>query len=78
MGKIHELLAKKYGFIESKEELDAVIEENRLHPCVVRCGQCRFVCPAQDVEFLTGIVKDSGKDHVRDISVQRTEAYRSL
>ena len=68
---IQRLLDKKMGFIQTPQELKAVVDEFRLHPCLIRCGNGRFTCPAQDVEHFTGIIKASGKDYIRDISVLR-------
>jgi len=58
------------GFITNDDELAAVIKENRLMPIIVRCGNGRFVCPAQDVKHFIKIINDSGMDHVRDISIK--------
>lgn len=69
---IIELKARAYGFISS-EELDMVVVENRLHPCLVRCGGGRFVAPAQDVKHFIAIIErdtHDQSDYIRDISLQ--------
>ena len=70
MGIIKKALDEEYGFI-SAEMLPDIIEENRLHPCLVRCGGGRFVCPAQDVQHFVDIITRDKKDYVRDVSLQR-------
>lgn len=66
MTKIQQLRQENYGFI-TKDDLPAIIAENRLQQCLVRCGGCRFVCPAQDVTHLVEII-DASADYVRDVS----------
>ena len=70
MGYIEKIIENEWGFI-SVDMLDKVIEENRLHPCIVRCGNGRFVCPAQDVSHFIKIIERDGTDYIRDVSLQR-------
>ena len=44
----------------------------RLTLVLVRCGGCRFLCPAQDVAHLTAIITRDGYDYVRDVSLPAT------
>jgi len=74
MAFIEKILNEKMGFI-SLPMLDKVIEENRLYPCLVRCGCGRFICPAQDVGHFIKIIEKEGTDYVRDISLQRQRRY---
>lgn len=62
------ILKRPFGFITSAE-LPELIRLDRLCPLVVRCGCCRFICGAQDLETLSGYVK-AGGDYVRDVAVQ--------
>ena len=68
MGFIKEKLATGYGFI-GRDDVDKVVEENRLYPCLVRCGSGRFSCPAQDVKHFVEIIEADGRDYIRDISL---------
>lgn len=49
--------------------------ETRLVNMLVRCGNGRFLCPAQDVEHFIGIIdrdrnsKSIDSDYVRDVSL---------
>ena len=66
---IKELIKKEYhGFI-NKGSLPGLIREDRLCPCLVRCGSGRFSCPAQDVTHFTAIIDQSDNDYVRDVSL---------
>lgn len=58
-----------YGFITS-EDLPAVIAEDRLYPCLIRCGGGRLSCPAQDVDHFIAIIEAEGSDYIRDVSLQ--------
>ena len=62
--------SKKYypghGFL-GKEDIPKVVAENRLEPCLVRCGGGRFTCPAQDVQHFVDIITAEGSDYVRDV-----------
>ncbi len=50
---------------------DKVVEElvklDRLCQLLVRCGGCRFMCAAQDVQHLVRCI-EAGGDYVRDVS----------
>ena len=63
---IAELRENKGGFIQ-EADLPDVVKENRLQPCLVRCGGGRFSCPAQDAKHFIDIIGASGKDYVRDV-----------
>lgn len=60
------VLASPGGFIRDTE-LSAIIEADRLCWLLVRCGGCRFSCPAQDISRLLWCIGKGG-DYVRDIS----------
>lgn len=71
MSVIKKLLEDDCGFIQSEAQLKEIVKENRLHPCLVRCGNGRFTCPAQDVKHFVEIINATSLDYVRDISVMR-------
>lgn len=56
------------GFLLDSD-LPDLVKIDRLFPCLVRCGGCRFTCAAQDVNHLVSIVTKEGSDHVRDVSM---------
>jgi hypothetical protein len=49
-------------------DVQKLIEIDRLHQVLVRCGNGRFVCAAQDVEHFMKCVEKGG-DYVRDVSL---------
>ena len=67
--KIAELYHRHgYGFLfmaDLPELIDAVAHQL----CLVRCGNGRFLTPAQNVAHFVAIIEASGKDHVRDVSL---------
>ena len=65
---IKQIRDKNHGFITSPEEMVALIKTQPLTQMLVRCGGCRFVCSAQDVEHITDIINRDGQDYVRDVS----------
>ena len=68
LNKLQQFIAgKPFGFLRDTD-MPALIELDRLMPCLVRCQQCRFTCAAQDVEHLLKCVR-AGGDHVRDVSM---------
>lgn len=56
------------GFLKDCD-LPELAKIDRLFPCLVRCGGCRFTCAVQDVSHLVGIIEASGREYVRDISM---------
>uniref|UniRef100_A0A6M3KJW2 Uncharacterized protein n=1 Tax=viral metagenome TaxID=1070528 RepID=A0A6M3KJW2_9ZZZZ len=65
---IEKLKREAAGFF-SKEDLPEIVKENRLQPCLVRCGGGRFSCPAQDVDHFISIIERDKEDYVRDVSL---------
>lgn len=51
--------------------------ELRLQQCLVRCGRCRFTCPAQDVTYLIDCVEKNG-DYVRDVCIPANDPIWKL
>lgn len=70
MDIVRKILKERGGFIISPDEINEIIELDRLHPVLVRCGSGRFSCPVQDVIHFIDIINNSKKDYVRDVSVQ--------
>jgi hypothetical protein len=62
--------AERMGFL-NEDDIRALSADNetRLTKCLVRCGGCRFICGAQDVAHLIGIIEREGSDYVRDVSL---------
>lgn len=58
----------RHGFL-SKEDLAVVASNDRLAQVLVRCGGCRFTCPAQDAQHLMDIIERDAKDYVRDVTL---------
>lgn len=61
------------GFM-TMDDVAELAKEDRLRQLLVRCGGCRFMCAAQDVAHLAGIIDASDSDYVRDISLPAGDA----
>jgi hypothetical protein len=74
-----ELLSKivnKQGGFLTAEDIAQLALLDRLRNVLVRCGSCRFTCPAQCARHLTAIIARDGADYVRDVSLLASdEAY---
>ena len=68
MISIADQINSHYGFIQDTD-LDKVIAEDRLYPCLIRCGGGRLSCPAQDVSHFIAIIEKEGSDYIRDVSL---------
>jgi hypothetical protein len=64
---MEEIRDKSHGFV-SQDDLKEIVQINRLELLLVRCGGCRFMAPAQDIERLIKLVESSGEEYVRDVS----------
>jgi hypothetical protein len=58
---------EQHGFL-MEADLKTLAKADRLRQVLVRCGGCRFTCPAQDAEHLIEAVELAG-DYVRDVSL---------
>lgn len=58
-----------HGFITSKEDLAAIAASNRMLMVLIRCGNGRFLAPAQDAQHFHDIITRENTDYVRDISL---------
>ena len=78
--KANKALASKIvanGYFFQSADLPALIEIDRLMPVLVRCGNGRFTCAAQDVTHFIAIIEEHSNDspgsvendYVRDISL---------
>ena len=77
MSVIQTAIKEKCGFI-TDADLPAVIAEDRLQMMIVRCGNGRFVCPAQDVAHFIAIIEKEGSDYIRDVSIYTQKNVGSL
>lgn len=60
--------APNYGFM-SKEQLQTLALLDPFRQVLVRCGSCRLLVQARDVEHITEIISREGTDYVRDVSL---------
>ena len=67
MNQMEEIRKRRMGFV-TKEDLQEIVKINRLELLLVRCGGCRFMAPAQDIDHLIKLVEHSGEEYVRDVS----------
>ena len=75
LATLHRLQTTGLGFITERDVATlAAHDDTRLIRCLVRCGACRFIAPAQDVQHLIAIIEADGRDYVRDVSLQPTES----
>ena len=56
------------GFL-TMDDVKSIIAFDRLMLLLVRCGNGRFLTPAQNVEWFCNIIDKEGTDYVRDISL---------
>lgn len=69
-------VASRSGGFLSKNDIDDIASKDRLRQLLVRCGACRFLAAAQDINHLIKAVNAIG-DYVRDVSLPTSDpAYR--
>ncbi len=61
-------IVKNGGFL-TMDDVKTIITFDRLMLILVRCGNGRFLTPAQNVEWFCNIIEKEGTDHVRDVSL---------
>jgi hypothetical protein len=67
---------EQMGFLRDSD-LAIIAREDRLRQVLIRCGNGRFTCAAQDVAHFIGIIKRDGADYVRDVSLLASDpAFR--
>lgn len=62
----------QHGFL-TPEDVQYLAEQDRLRQVLVRCGNCRFWCAAQDAEHLVAVMVKDGSDYVRDVSLPASD-----
>lgn len=75
-------VAKENGGFLSPTDLEIIAHHDRLRQVLVRCGNGRFTCAAQDAKHFMDIIArdaaahgltDPDTDHVRDVSLPTTD-----
>ena len=64
---IQKMKNEEYGFI-TKEMVKRLVKIDPHYMVLIRCGGCRFTCPAQHVDHVVEIFNASNEDYVRDVS----------
>jgi len=52
-----------------EDQIEKIVEINPFQQVLVRCGNGRFVTPAQNVKHFITCIEKSGIDHIRDLSL---------
>lgn len=68
---------KLQGYFVTDEDLPELVKINRLLLLLIRCGNGRFLCPAQDVSHFVAVIEEHynnlpnsrERDYVRDVSL---------
>jgi len=75
-------VVKANGGFLSPTDLEIIAHHDRLRQVLVRCGNGRFLCAAQDAKHFMAIIKrdadahgqtDPDTDYVRDVSLPTTD-----
>lgn len=64
-------LCKQHGFLDT-EELAELARLDRLRSVLVRCGNGRFTCAAQDAKHFIDLIKHG--EHIRDVALLASDA----
>lgn len=67
LAEVRQRVRQRHGFL-CKEDLAVLAEHRRLEMVLVRCGNGRLKCPAQDAQHFIDIIERDAKDYVRDIT----------
>jgi len=62
-------IIERQGYCLTMEQVEQIQKINRSMKILVRCGNGRFLTPAQDVKWFTEIIEREGTDYVRDLSL---------
>jgi len=67
---VRKVKAEQMSFV-TEDQLAVIAEddETRMTPILVRCGNGRFTCPAQNAAWFIKIINAEGTDYVRDASI---------
>ena len=68
LANIIETASRERGGFVTSDQVKSIVGLSRLFQLSVRCGNCRFLCSAQDVEHLIRCI-EAGGDYVRDVSI---------
>ncbi len=71
------IMLRSHGFMR-EADVEELTKIARLHPVLVRCGNGRFTCPAQNVIHFIAAIEAGGKDYVRDVSLPYDPAQASI
>jgi hypothetical protein len=66
-------VVKKNGGFLTHTDVEIIAHHDRLRLILVRCGNGRFLTPAQDVKHFTEIIARDGQDYVRDLSLPTSD-----
>ena len=66
-------VAKTNGGFLDRLGIETIAREDRLRLLLVRCGNGRFLCPAQDVDHFIQIIDRDGQDYIRDVSLPTSD-----
>jgi hypothetical protein len=69
--KLLKKLCKQHGFLDT-EELAELARLDRLRSVLVRCGNGRFTCAAQDAKHFIDLIKHG--EHIRDVALLASDA----
>lgn len=70
LATLRRITTETHGFLRADDlRTLAADPDTRLTPVLVRCGGCRFTCPAQDAAHLIDIITRERSDYVRDVSL---------
>jgi len=68
LGELLAAIVKNHGFM-TMEQVDRLKSLDRLRLVLVRCGNGRLMCPAQDARHWIEVITNDKTDYVRDISL---------
>jgi hypothetical protein len=71
-GLLHRVKTVQDGFL-SAEDVKIVAQHDPHRMILVRCGNGRFLAPAQNVLHFAGIIDREDSDYVRDYSLPTTD-----
>jgi hypothetical protein len=62
-------VAKERGGFLDNLGIETIAREDRLRLLLVRCGNGRFLAPAQDVKHFIAIIERDNQDYIRDVAL---------
>lgn len=70
--RVLRVIKENDGFLRDID-LKLLAEQDRLRMILVRCGNGRFLAPAQDVKHFIDIIERDKSDYIRDISLPTSD-----